>query len=230
MNEHPKIAIFYHSVLDLGETPINETFAIDLLCSQMLSLKKSGLADASESITVGLHSSDAKIELARKLIPEKATLFHHDSNLKSELPTIDVLRRWLPGHEDWVVFYFHAKGVSKPDHPASAPWRACMERHCLWNWRLCVKDMVNGCDTVGAHWLTPEQYPTLVKYPFWGGNFWWAKASFLMTLPELPNTTPHFFTDRYWAESWIGMGPQRPKVFDYAPHWPDTKPCSDLSE
>jgi hypothetical protein len=162
---------------------------------------------------------------ARALIPEKAELIHHYPELKSELPTIAALRKWSCEHKDWMVFYHHAKGLTySPTDALATSWRVCMERCCIWNWMRCVQDLEHGCDSVGAHWCTPEEYPGLVKAPFWGGNFWWAKASFLSTLPELPETAS-CRNDFYLAESWIGLGNRRPIVKDNAHHWPSITEC-----
>ena len=92
-----------------------------------------------------------------------------------------------------------------------------MERMTVWAWRTCVADLANGTDACGCHWLTPEQFPKLVKSPFFGGTFWWAKASYLKTLPQFPAAT---WANRFEAENWIGRGNPRPRVKDYLPGWP----------
>jgi hypothetical protein len=98
-----------------------------------------------------------------------------------------------------------------------------MERHCIHDWRKCVAALVSGADAAGAHWLTPEKYPGYVKSPFFGGNFWWAKASFLLTLPPIKSNAD-CRDDFYLAESWIGMG-KRPNVTHWADHWPTMNGC-----
>jgi hypothetical protein len=98
-----------------------------------------------------------------------------------------------------------------------------MENVVLHNWRRCVADMDAGADAVGAHWLTREKYGAIVNpehggTPFFGGVFYWAKASFLAQLPPLPEKFA-CTADWYICEHWIGMGPL-PKVVDYIPCWP----------
>ena len=51
-------------------------------------------------------------------------------------------------------------------------------------WRSCVEKLERGYDTVGCHWLTPDAYRQIVSSPFYGGNFWWAKADYIRKLPE----------------------------------------------
>lgn len=98
-----------------------------------------------------------------------------------------------------------------------------MYYHLINGWHECVHRLNLGFESVGAHWLTPEQYPHLVKSPFWGGNFWWARASLLAELPPLPVRAENR-EDFYLAESWIGMG-RRPRVFDFHHEWPNEPGC-----
>jgi hypothetical protein len=211
------IAIFYHAILDGGAVPINTDAALGIMFEQMAALKASGLSEAATEIIVGLNGSDAAALMVRAMVPEKARVVRHPDGNHSEIPTLTLLRYWLPGHEDWTVFYHHIKGVTHPGVPLYERWRRRMEQACVWGWRECVADLKRGTEAVGCHWLTPEQYPALVKTPMFGGTFWWATAQYLMTLPPLPEPT---WANRYEAESWIGRGPRRPVVRDYHPGWP----------
>jgi hypothetical protein len=92
-----------------------------------------------------------------------------------------------------------------------------MEMYLVWNWKTCRNDINRGMDSCGTHWLTPQQFSSMVSSPFWGGNFWWATAKFLLTLPPLPEPT---WNNRYHAEGWIGIGPKLPRVRDYHAKWP----------
>lgn len=212
-----KLAVFYHCILDGGAVPIDTDHALRIMLEQMHALTVSGLADTAEEIIVGLNGSDASAMMARSLIPEKARLVRHQDGCHSEIPTMALLRDWLPGHEDWAVLYHHIKGVTHPRNALYERWRRRMQQVCIWGWRFCISDMAEGIESCGCHWLTPEQWPQCVKTPFWGGTFWWAKARYLMTLPPLPAPT---WENRYEAESWIGRGPRRPIVHDYHPGWP----------
>lgn len=126
-----------------------------------------------------------------------------------EQVTLACLRRDVPGHDD-PVLYAHSKGASDPS-PINVAWRRSMTRLVVAGWRDCL-DWLSSVDAVGCHWLTPEEHPELVTSPFFGGNFWWATASYLRTLPRLEYRT------RWDAESWIGLG--NPKVHDLLPGWP----------
>jgi hypothetical protein len=79
--------------------------------------------------------------------------------------------------------------------------------------------MLEQVDAVGCHWITKEQFPHMADqnnpegYPYFGGNFWWAKSSHIKELGE--PVRDH----RFQAEHWIGKKPDT-KVFDTNPGWP----------
>ena len=123
--------------------------------------------------------------------------------------------------------FWHIKGVTHPGDLLNHAWRKCMEWHVINHWKRCVADLDAGYETVGAHWLTKDKYGPQVTTPFWGGAFFWAKASFLAELPALP-AAPTCRQDWFLSENWIGMG-RAPKVKDYADHWPGLTPCSKLT-
>lgn len=211
------LAVFYHCILSNGALPIDTQYACAVMNEQMTALKRSGLAGAAEVISVGVNGDSEDAAMARLFVPTKAAMMIHGKQAVTEIPTLQALRSWLPGHADWYVLYHHIKGVTHPTEPLYARWRKRMEHACVWGWRSCVNDMDNGIDSCGCHWLTPEQFPTLARSAFWGGTFWWATAKYLLTLPPLPPAT---WANRFAAEDWIGRGPQRPKVRDYYPGWP----------
>lgn len=195
---------------------------MDLMAQQMLTIETCGLVNYAKEITIGVNGGEEDADIARMLAPEKAKVVTHGVGTGTEITTLNLIREWVKSHRDWYVLYFHTKGASHPETP-NARWRLNMEQHVLWNWRVCILDMDKGADACGCYWLTPEEHPTLIQnHPFFGGTFFWAKSNYLATLPPLP---PPEFVYRYHAESWIGSGPQRPRVKNYIPGWP---PQSDL--
>ena len=212
------IAVFHHCVLSGDVVPIDTEFACSILHEQMAALSQSGLLAEADEFYVGLNGGEEDAQIARMFLPAKAKLIVHGPGMITEIPTLTSLRNWLPGHEGWKVLYHHAKGVSHPGHASYTIWRRRMEMAVVWGWRDCVAQLDNGLDACGCHWLTPEQFPTLVHdYPYFGGTFFFATAKFLMTLPSLPGDAWH---NRFAAENWIGSGPRRPRVKDYCPGWP----------
>lgn len=213
-----RIAVWYHCRLSGGEIPINTFYAATILGEQMRALFQSRLLAEADEFHVGINGDESDLELARLFVTcPDAKFMLHGSGMTTEIPTLAALRRWLPDHRDWLVLYHHIKGVTHPGEILYDHWRRCMERELILNWRRCVADLQGTADTCGCHWLTPGHYPNLVRSPFWGGTFWWAKAEYLLTLPELPLAC---WQNRFEAELWIGKSSRRPITRDYHPAWP----------
>lgn len=219
-----KIAVWYHVCLFDAQTGIDPDYSISLVTDQMTTFKQSGLQDSAGEIVVCVNGDGMNQAAARALAPKTARFIDHGRDCKGLLRTVNRLREWSLGHPDWLVCFWHNKGVTHAWDQLNTVWRLCMERAVIRQWMQCVRDLNAGCDSVGAHWLTPEQYRGIVHHPFWGGQFFWAKASFLGELPVLPDN-PQKRDDWFLSENWIGMG-RRPKVKDYAPHWPGIGPCT----
>lgn len=218
-----KIAIWYHTRLFDGEPPINPDVSVPLMMEQMETITKCGLLDSAADLVVCVNGGNDNKAGARSLAPSKARFIDNGSGAKSLLPTVGRLREWCQRHPDWLICFFHIKGVTHPEDATYLTWRRCMEKHVLLRWRQCVRDMETGLDTVGAHWLTKEKYGPCVTFPFWGGMFFWARSNFLAELPPLPET-PQCRNDWFLSENWIGMG-RTPKLKDYADHWPGLNSC-----
>jgi hypothetical protein len=211
------IAIFHHCVLRGPRIP-SEDHAIAILNEQMVALRNSGLSDEADEIYIGVNGTDSDSLTVMSLSPDLSMVVTNGSHAMTEIPTLKMLRGWLPYHLGWRVLYTHSKGASyPPDNTFPDRWRRCMEKGVVWNWRGCMEQMDRGIESCGCHWLTPERWGSMVKTPFWGGTFWWATSDYLATLPPLPEDT---FENRYEAESWIGRGPRRPTVADFHPEWP----------
>jgi hypothetical protein len=213
-----QIAIFWHTIFSGGSRPIDTSYAAGIMADQMESLRKSGLLAATDEMIIGVNGGLEDAEIARLFAPSKARIVPHGIGSTTEIPTMNLLRQWLPGHEQWKVLYGHLKGVTHPWLPSDMAWRQRMEQACIWNWRNCVRELENGVDACGCHWLSPEKYPGQVASPFFGGTIWWSRVSHLLTLPPLP---PPTWENRYEAERWIGRGRVRPRVKDFYPGWPD---------
>lgn len=212
-----KVAVFYHGLFHGTVREIDPYFSMTLMGEQMSSLEQCGLADCASEITIGINGDKEDGDVAKLIAPTKAKVITHGKGTGTEITTMNVIRDWVKCHRGWYVLYYHMKSASHPQQPNTA-WRLNMEKHCIWNWRTCVLDLDKGYDTCGCYWLTPEEHPTMIqKYPFYGGTFWWAKSDYLATLPPLP---PPEFVHRYDAESWIGMGPRRPRAMNYISGWP----------
>lgn len=123
------------------------------------------------------------------------------------------------------ILYAHTKGA-RDDSQWNAFWRRSMTARVVADWRSCAEILAGDHDTVGCHWLTPAQHHDPpdwpVNSPFYGGNFWWARASYLRKLP-LP-LTEH----RFHAEEWVGLA--GPRAYDLLPGWPSMELCAPGQE
>lgn len=211
-HEHHPIAVWYHCKV-AGEGIPDPDIALGIMDEQMKALKNSGLEASAEQIHIGINGQNW-LE-ASALAPKKALLYLHGENSKTELPTFAFLRKWLPEHKNYYVLYHHSKGVTQPEDDFHHHHRHVMQGFCVENWQRCVKDLDRGYEAVGCNWVDPITRPVLPGRYF-AGNFWWAKAEYLLTLPAMPDHADEYniFT-RMMAEGWIGSGPGRPLVLDY---------------
>lgn len=223
------IALFYHCLTHLNNADNLLENAVNIIVSQMWQLRASGLLDAAREFHVGLNGGEETLQMARLLLPPESKITLHGLQCHTELRTLLLLEQWLPTHRDWYVLYFHSKGASHPvGHDLSTRWRGCMTRHCILNWRQCAADLDAGFEAVGCHWMVPPATP-LGQHIF-AGTFFWAKASYLATLPSvmvrdrIKVSGLDALESRYEAEVWIGNGPRLPKVRDYhGPNWNPSK-------
>lgn len=124
--------------------------------------------------------------------PHTLKILTHDTN-QYEYPTLREL--WLysqtnPGS----VLYLHTKGATRPGHQVDA-WRKMMLHFNVTKWREAIHHL-NDHDAVGCNMQRHQ------NREFFSGNFWWAKTSYIKTLPD-PNA---YLKIRTQAEFWIGMG------------------------
>lgn len=208
------IAVWYHCKISGSGIPDSDA-ALRIVKEQMDSLNKSGLSDEANEIHVGLNGSVQDGLSIAELIPDKAVLYVHGHNSRSELSTFAHLRQWIQTHSEWMVLYHHSKGVTQPNDDFHHLHRRTMEKACVWNWKICVKDLSNGYDAVGINLVDPVTRPVLPGR-FFAGNFWWARAQYLLTLPSIPEqVTAYTNGQRCIAEMWIGRSKRRPVMMDY---------------
>jgi len=221
---NPPIAVFYHGLFFIGDKLLHS--ACHVVTGQMQAMTASGLTDGADEIIVGINGTAIESgPLVEQCVPKKAHVTYHGLSSRSENLTLVQLERWLPYHADWYVLYFHAKGAThdtESDYGKfSARWRNCMMLHCVTRWQECVQLLDEGYEAVGCHWLTGMGSDK--SQHLFAGNFWWAKASFLLTLPSIfkreriKMSGIESLESRYEAEVFLGNGPRLPKVKDLEP-------------
>jgi hypothetical protein len=210
----PPIAIWYHCKIS-GEGIPNPVAAFNIVARQMELLKESGLEFAADEIHVGINGPTTDVNKLSSSLPDRAFVYCHGPHSRSELPTFALLRPWLRSHSTANVLYHHSKGVTNPNDPEKAFARTLMENAVIRNWNQCVNDLNRGFDAVGVNLVDPDTRPVLPGR-FFVGNFWWAKARYLLTLPPIPDRVKQYTTgQRCIAEFWVGRSRTRPMMKDY---------------
>ena len=219
-----KLACFYHCLFMHGDPAAFREVAFDIVREQMEALRQSELLKALDHFVVGINGDKESLDYSNLVIPANAKRVLHGPQSKAENLTIVEIEKWIPGHEDWAVLYFHAKGCTHPEGDIfRGNWRDCMMSRLVWNWQQCVAELDAGYESVGCHWM--EFYQFVPRQRMWAGNFWWAKASFLATLPsiylrpQIKQAGIGAFESRFEAEVWIGNGPRAPRRIDHHPGW-----------
>jgi hypothetical protein len=135
---------------------------------------------------VGKDRGNAKQWLARQGWPVVA-----EADTGFEQVTITALQAELGWPDDAAVLYAHSKGAWR-NMPNEDQWRRSMLWHLVIGWRNCV-ELLSTCQVVGCHWMGNH----------FAGNFWWAQAGYLRSLPPVYGITE---AERGQAETWIGLG------------------------
>lgn len=93
-----------------------------------------------------------------------------------EFPTLEMVARFAVQNPEYLVLYLHTKGASH-QIASVADWRACMLYWIVERWQECVAKFERNFDAVGVSVVdTPIRH--------FQGNFWWATAKHIATLPE----------------------------------------------
>lgn len=158
-------------------------------------------------LTVGIIGSRAEREAAEAAISRPHSSVYAEAGW--EQLTLDAARDYSLTHSG-AVMYSHTKGAFCQD-AIEAPWRRMMLTLVVRDWQMNL-ERLEAVDAVGCHWLTPEEFPEMTDKPYFGGNFWMARCSYVRTLPPCSRVS------RGQAEVWIGRG--FPTVTDLRPGWP----------
>ena len=99
-----------------------------------------------------------------------------------EIPTLDYLYNFCKEHPDYNISYLHTKNVGKELNQCIEDQIEYMLHFNVANWEKCVNKLTEY-QTCGVDLLDT---PTL----HYSGNFWWAKAAHVNSLPS-----PTYFND-----------------------------------
>jgi glycosyl transferase family 10 (putative fucosyltransferase) len=109
---------------------------------------------------------------------------------RGEQPTLELVRTFASFHPDANLLYLHTKGASHPRPRDNVDdWRRLLVHFLVERFPECLAALethaVVGCNLSAA----PRRHLA--------GNFWWARARYLQSLPPVPTQ------DRHDAEWWI---------------------------
>lgn len=199
------ILVFSHNYIDHNWHEIVE--------EQLSKLVRSGLYDEATEIYYGAYAND-NFQLYKFInvvkfwdLKNKIRIVIHPFN-DGEKQTMILLQETIKSYPDAYVLYYHTKGItSKLNHPDEPnfsyrnveSWRHAMEYFNIEEWKTCIQELSIGpTNTLGIFYVGDSGFP--YKY-FFSGNFWWAKSSYLDTLPSMKERD-----NRMGCELWIGTG------------------------
>ena len=187
----------------------------------MMALCNYGLIEQLDEIRVGIvgppdQRKVVKEILDNSLVAAKIKVVVTRTNAWEQATLTEMYR--ASQTEDAAYLYAHTKGGSDPSL-VKQMWCRSMIFFNIVAWERTLVEL-EKVDCVGTHWLTTEQFPQIADqnnpdgYPYFAGNFWWAKSSHVRELGE------PLREHRYQAETWIGKR-EGMTVYDPNPGWPD---------
>lgn len=181
-----RLTHFYHVFADGDwKTPAREHFD---------ALEASGLMGELDGIFLSVVGSrENRVKVARAL----PGVIVAEADEGWEQVTLQKLHQFCQ-NDDGAVFYAHTKGAWAQSELARQ-WRVSMTHDTVTRWRECV-DALQRVQAAGPYWLTSHEPEHAEHRYFFAGNFWWARADYLRTLPKPLTAT------RYQAEGWVGLG------------------------
>lgn len=220
------VIIFYHCLFQIDGRSLPA--AEPIIREQIKILGDSGLISSCSRFIVGVNGGKESLAVAASVMPRNAYMAFHGLECRNENLTILEIEKFLKEVEgEFNVLYFHSKGATRPSgEEQSRRWRNCMMRNLITNWRTCVSDLDSGFEAVGCHWMQPPATPE--GQAIFAGNFWWAKASYLRTLPSIMERARikesgiEALESRYESEVWLCNGPRLPIIKNYHHGWINT--------
>jgi len=188
--------------------------------NQIDKITRSGLMEKIDFLNIGMvYQTNERPD--REFLYElpKAFLLYCLKNPEYE-QSLTLCSLWLHCCEnDGYVFYIHTKGVSHINKTKlyQDDWRNMMEHFIIERQEECLHYLnVTKADVVGVNWhlgdgymgASPRMCGGLKATSHFSGNFWWARNSYIRTLPD-PFPIKQ---SKYECEFWIGLN--KPKVVE----------------
>jgi hypothetical protein len=165
-----------------------------IMREQLRILIDSGLYDASFEISIGCLGSANNLLLLEQEIMKFYKLhikYYSTKPHEYEFPTLQLIEE---DNSDYIGYYFHTKGVTRPTDTMQPKERQFLNDMILGHWRHHVFLIDTGYDISSMNYLTvPNRF---------SGNYFWFSRERIVRLPSI-KTVDH--SDRYNAEKWIYM-------------------------
>jgi hypothetical protein len=211
-----KIKVYSHATFLTGENSIT--------LEQTELLEKTGLFDASE-VNMMLHYEEEPFDWLKERWSDKSNVKYKvfDKSYKEwyeYTSCLEIQKDCEQAEEEFYLLYIHHKG-SFTRTLGNIYWRHYMQYFNIEKWRECVAKLDEGYDMCGAAWPKEINEGDMPYYP---GNFFWAKSSYInrctkLKVPTENNFQPQFPKQphlRFDLEIWHGTG--KPKAFDMDPN------------
>lgn len=208
-----KIKIFSHA------TDLSNDTSITLEQAELL--ESTGLLDAADELNMMLHYHEQPFAWLKARWNEKNNVnyYFYDESYQPwyEYTTaLQVQEACNATEEEFYVLYIHHKGNFTRTH-GNINWRKYMQYWNIEKWKDCVAKLDEGYDLVGGGFLPNP------PHPYFAGNFFWARSSYIKRCQQLIKPTENDFAPqflgqphlRYDLECWHGSGD--PKYFDLHP-------------
>jgi len=199
----PRLNHFFHiyAGADNWLLPVHQHF---------VALNAYALMDHLDSVQVGIIGNEQQREAVVRHIqesynnPKIRIAVQRDSGYEG----VTLNKLWEFSKEnDGYILYAHTKGTSRGGL-VNQLWGRSMLFFSVVRWTNAT-NALRDVDAVGCHYLCKEKFPEYFElykehhpqgHPFFAGNFWWAKASYIRGLQN------PFIEDKYSAEGWLGSG------------------------
>jgi hypothetical protein len=182
-----KMRLFYHLYL------VNNWF--EIMAEHIDILKRSGLYDACEKISIGVIGNTGEQQILEGLLrfnPKMGVSVVSENPMDYEFLTLRLIEN---DPSEYIGFYFHVKGVTYPCDPIHFKERNFLNEIMINQWRTHVRLIEAGYDISSVNYLTiPNRF---------SGNYFWFNRSRINNLPRLDTLD---LTDRFQAEKWIYSG------------------------
>lgn len=160
-------------------------------------LRTSGLWDELEFFRVGIVGSEDNRRAVREVLPFAEVVVEADMGWEQH--TLARLHDWaLSETAPYGVLYAHTKAAYSSDLLRHT-WRVSMTYDTVTEWKHAVTLLARK-DAVGPFYMDSDRPEHVGHKSFFGGNFWWATAHYLRSLPPIK------YDHRFQAEGWVGLG------------------------